>query len=124
LIEDDRDDQDTFLQALSELKNVMLVEIVNNGREALEKLKNSRVLPDFIFMDVNMPVMNGMECLTEIDKYPNLREVPVVMLSTSSDQKAEAFKLGAKAFIKKTSNDSDLCHEMELIFNKNFRLAN
>src|SRR5688572_23050632 len=105
LVEDDKDDQDTFVLALNDMKNVTLFDIVNNGKEALKKLKNSVKLPDVVFMDVQMPLMTGMECMVEMEKDPGLRDVPVVILTTSLEQKERALKLGARAFINKTGND-------------------
>src|SRR5687767_3922554 len=122
LVEDDKDDQDTFVLALNDIKNVTLFDIVSNGREALSKLKSSLKLPDVIFMDVQMPLMTGIECMVEMEKDPDLRDVPVVILTTSREQKERALKLGAKAFINKTSNDAklraDLRQAVEMIYGK------
>eukprot|EP01035_Chromulina_nebulosa_P054372 gene54372-74484_t len=66
LVEDDKDDQEFFIEAIKDIENVTLYFVANNGKEALDKLRNSKVLPDLIFTDINMPVMNGIECLTAI----------------------------------------------------------
>lgn len=127
LVEDDKDDQDTFVLALNDIKNVTLFDIVSNGKEALNKLKNSVKLPDVVFMDVQMPLMTGIECMVEMEKDPELRDVPVVILTTSLEQRERAFKLGAKGFINKTSNDAKLRVELrqavELIYGKEEFLA-
>lgn len=104
LVDDDPDDQLFFIEALEEIKHVTLHGIASNGIEALEKLKDKRFLPDMIFMDINMPKMNGIECLTEIMKNPQLNSIPVIILSTATGQKEITINLGAKAFIKKPSN--------------------
>jgi CheY-like chemotaxis protein len=122
LVEDDKDDQETFVLALNDIKNVVVSDIVNNGKEALLKLKTAFTLPDVVFMDVQMPQMTGIECLVEMEKDKELREVPVVILTTSAEQKERALRLGAKAFITKTNNEvklrSELKQAVELIFGK------
>jgi CheY-like chemotaxis protein len=102
LIEDDKDDQDIFISALKEMKDVVLSDIAENGKCALQKLKGSVVLRDIIFTDINMPVMNGIECLIEIMNNPQLRKIPVVVLSSSISQRELFFRLGAKVCIEKT----------------------
>jgi CheY-like chemotaxis protein len=77
LVEDDKDDQIFFIQALSEIENATLFHIANNGKEALEKLANCTVFPDLIFTDINMPVMNGTEFLSAIMKNPYTQNIPV-----------------------------------------------
>ena len=70
LVDDDIDDQEFFIDALGAIENANLFGVANNGKEALALLANSVPLPDHIFMDFNMPVMNGIECLTENRKKP------------------------------------------------------
>src|SRR5258706_9788254 len=101
LVEDDADDQLFFIEALRQIKNTTLYGIASNGREAIYKLENHVVLPDLIFMDINMPIMNGLECLTEIKEKPLINRIPVVILSSDISYAIKVYKLGAKAFIKK-----------------------
>jgi len=108
LVDDDTDDQEFFIDALSELENVNLHGVANNGREALDMLTNSISLPDLIFMDFNMPLMNGIECLSEIVNIPRIRDIPVIMLSGAFEQAALSLKLGAKGFIKKSFDITEL----------------
>ena len=56
-----------------------------NGREALQNLQNSSQLPDIIFLDLNMPLMNGRQFLQAIKAEEGFQNIPVVVLSTSSD---------------------------------------
>src|SRR4249919_2109798 len=101
------------MEALSEIENATLYDVANNGKEALDRLENSVILPDLIFMDINMPVMNGIECLAEIIKNPQTRNIPVVILSTETKQSALVQTLGAKAFISKPSNGEVLLEKLE-----------
>jgi CheY-like chemotaxis protein len=120
LVEDDIDDQLFFTDAVSEINNAALVAVTNNGREALDRLKNSPKLPDIIFMDINMPVMNGIDCLKEIVKNPAIKNIPVVILSTSGSEIELVRKVGARAFIKKPSDQAILRTTLEEVINLDF----
>ncbi|MBL0742691.1 response regulator [Chryseolinea lacunae] len=104
LVEDDRDDQELFIDALTDIKDTILFDVVHNGRQAIERLQRALTLPSVIFMDINMPVMNGIECLSEIAKDPAINGVPVIMLSSSVAHREQVRGLGAVAFIEKTSS--------------------
>src|SRR6266700_1516457 len=83
----------------------------SRGEEALNKLKAGlKQLPDYIFLDLNMPRMSGIECLAEIKKINILQHIPVIVYSTSSAQKdvEETKKLGADYFITKPPNFREL----------------
>jgi CheY-like chemotaxis protein len=62
------DDQQFFIEALKEIDNSISLNLAENGVEALTKLNKMETLPDLIFMDINMPFMNGFECLTQLRK--------------------------------------------------------
>jgi CheY-like chemotaxis protein len=70
LVEDDTDDQTFFKEALDTIQDTLLLDIAENGQEALAKLRGMPIYPDIIFMDINMPVMNGIDCLREIKSTP------------------------------------------------------
>jgi two-component system chemotaxis response regulator CheY len=72
-----------------------------NGREALDML-NSRMV-DLILADLNMPVMNGLEMLKELQKDENRRAIPVVLITTEGSEKRleEAYALGIRDYIQK-----------------------
>ncbi|MEP7168524.1 MAG: response regulator [Bacteroidota bacterium] len=120
LVEDDKDDQFFFTQALSKIANANLFAIANNGKEAIDKLESSTTLPDIIFMDINMPLMNGIECLAEITKTIKTQHIPVVMLTTDTGSMEVAHQMGAKAFIKKPSNGKILREKLEQMINLDF----
>jgi CheY-like chemotaxis protein len=120
LVEDDLDDQGFFIEALSEIKNANLYYVARNGREALERLNNSDSLPDLIFTDIDMPLMNGLDCLTAVVRSPQLRNIPVVMLTGSTGQMEISRQLGAKGFIKKPGNLKTLRMSMEQMINQDF----
>jgi CheY-like chemotaxis protein len=120
LIEDDLDDQELFVYALSKMENVTLYDIANNGREALSRLNNTTLLPDLIFSDIYMPVMNGIEYLSEFSKTEQGRSIPVIMLSSASELMVNAHRLGAKGFIQKTGDLGKFRIKLNEMINKNY----
>jgi CheY-like chemotaxis protein len=119
LIDDDQDDQEIFSMALEDINSDIQCVMASNGIAALEKLKAKKpLIPDYIFIDMNMPRMNGMECLQEIQKLDHLRDVDVFMYSTSSDEtmieKSKA--LGAKDFIVKPPGLALLTEKLIQVF--------
>jgi CheY-like chemotaxis protein len=111
LIDDDIDDQEIFHMALQDLNNSIDCQFASDGVNALETLTRDELfLPHCIFIDINMPRMDGVECLEKIKKINRLRNVPVCMYSTSADPNivAKTKSLGAVDFIVKPSNISEL----------------
>ncbi|MDB5256855.1 MAG: response regulator receiver protein [Chitinophagaceae bacterium] len=110
IAEDDVDDQEIFSIAVSELDGQYDCTYTLNGIEALERLSHDTLLPHYIFLDLNMPRMNGIQCLAEIKKQERLLHIPVVIYSTSSGQSFidDALHHGAATFITKPSRISDL----------------
>ena len=118
LVDDDIDDQEFFTEALTGIENAHLFGVANNGMEALKILENPDALPDYIFLDFNMPVMNGIEkCLVNIKKLTITKDIPVVMLSGAFEQAELSRKFGAKGFIKKSSDIYGLRTELQRILN-------
>lgn len=113
LIEDDEADTYFFTEALKEIGNATLCDIACNGNEALEKLQSLLVLPDIIFSDIHMPLMDGVACLKKIKNNPKLCEIPVVFLSSDTEKMDIIRQLGASAFIKKPSDGRYLREHIE-----------
>ena len=100
-----------YLEALAEVNPFIRCIMTKNGKEALGVLQSEiLLLPDYIFLELNMPVMKGMACLAELKKLEVLKNIPVVMYSTSSDKDVvdESIKLGAMDFFVKPSNFTGL----------------
>ena len=123
LVDDDTDDQLFFTDALKEIDSGIICTIANNGREALDKLKKSNPLPEILFLDLNMPFMNGYECLSYLKNETRLARIPVVIFTTSNDPKdAETtHQLGADVFLSKPNEFGLLRDKLELILNINFQ---
>lgn len=121
LIDDDTDDQEIFGHALERANGSVKCVFADDGILALEKIRNDESFnPDFIFIDMNMPRMNGQQCLAEIKKIDRLKHIPVYMYSTASDPESleENKRLGAKDFIVKPSNVQDLISILKEIIHK------
>lgn len=121
LIDDDIDDQEIFSHALKHLNVDVDFVTANDGVHAIEKIKSDPDLqPYFIFIDVNMPRMNGIECLVEIKKISHVKNVPVYLYSTYADPKAqkEGKKLGAIDFLVKAGSMKELEQTLAKIIDK------
>lgn len=110
LIDDDEDDQDIFKSALKELNSSVRFEGFYNALEALDRLSEKQIIPDVVFLDLNMPVMSGLQFLTHIKDREMLKDIPVFIYSTSSQNSTIklAKELGAYDFITKPNKYSDL----------------
>ncbi len=79
-----------------------------NGKLALDTLKDNWV--DLIFLDINMPIMNGMDFMAALRADPDLKEIPVVIVSTegSKERREELEKLGVRAYLRKPATPEQL----------------
>jgi CheY-like chemotaxis protein len=104
-VDDDPDDLELFRDALRHIDPSIKLMTATNGEEALRFLsKDTMVSPDLIFLDINMPKIDGRECLKFIKSENFLRRIPVIMLSTTvSAEDKEAFKKHGASFITKES---------------------
>jgi CheY-like chemotaxis protein len=104
LVDDDEDDREIFLSVVQTIAPAVECRMATNGQDALNKLNQHHSdLPDLIFLDLNMPLMDGRQFLREIKKHNALKEIPVIVLSTSSDKETISLSrsLGASDFITK-----------------------
>jgi CheY-like chemotaxis protein len=119
IIDDDPDDQEIFLMCLGKVNNEVNCLTKNNGVDAISMLmSNTTYVPDYIFIDVNMPKMNGIDCLRAIRNMQWLRESKIFMYSTTSEGSVltESRKLGATDFIIKPSKTAELRERLSKIF--------
>lgn len=106
LADDDIDDLFFFKKALDTLTFLTQLRTVNDGQKLMNYLtENSTQLPDVLFLDLNMPRKNGAECLQEIKQNEKLKELPVIIYSTSlhEDIADLLYKNGAHFYIRKGS---------------------
>ncbi len=117
LADDDIDDCIFFKEALVELLLSTHLTTVNDGEQLMQLLTNeTNVLPHVLFLDLNMPRKNGFECLTEIKLSKKLKQLPVIVFSTSFEQEVvnQLYKNGAQYFIRKPSEFSQFKNIIQL----------
>lgn len=106
VIDDDLDDQEIFTFAANRVDPAIQFTFANDGVHAISRFTtDSEFNPGIIFLDVNMPRMNGIECLEELRRMDRLKNIPIFMCSTSADPRiiTKAKELGATDFIVKPS---------------------
>ena len=108
LVEDNEGDIVLTLEAFEECKVKTEISVAKNGQEALDFLFKRGAFteakkPDLILLDINIPIFNGHEVLRQIKDDPNLKKIPVIMLTTSSSQKDidKAYENHSNSYVKK-----------------------
>lgn len=122
IVDDDEDDKTMFTEVVSEIDPSIHCVKAANGYDALEMLKKDEVLPDYIFLDLNMPRMNGKHFLENLNKCGKLQGIPVIIYTTSNlpEDKENTKRLGAVHFITKPSSFGGLRAELEFVLSKKF----
>lgn len=118
LIDDDLDDQEIFELTLKKINRDATFRAAIDAPEAIRMLEKGEFQPDYIFLDMNMPKMDGIECLAEIGKLPAIDRCKIYMYSTTSDEalvrKVKA--MGAVDFIVKPATTAALQQALADIF--------
>lgn len=118
LADDDADDKTLFCEALAEIDPAIVCHTASDGKEALAILSEKQIKkPSIIFLDINMPVMDGWQCLGKLKEHNDHRDIPVIMYSTSSYQRdiELALESGAFCFFTKPSDYRELRTILRLI---------
>lgn len=111
LADDDEDDRMFFTDAFDELKINTKVNTFKDGAELMEFLNQDHIqIPEIIFLDLNMPKKNGLECLKEIKSNDKFSDTAIAIYSTSSSEEhiEETFVGGANIYIKKPNDFNTL----------------
>lgn len=110
LADDDDDDRDFFNEALEHIQFAGQLVTVNNGEKVIDFLKKAKRPPDFVFLDINMPRLNGIECLKFIKEAFPSPDFHVIMLSTAIAPHVveQSYMNGASLYIQKPSKFSEL----------------
>lgn len=119
LADDDEDDRQFFTDALAAIAPSLKLTTVQDGEELIKNLMKSKTHPpDFIFLDLNMPYKNGLECLKEIKSMDAIKNIPVLIYSTStnSDQIETTYQNGANLYIQKPNNFDGIIRVLKTIF--------
>lgn len=127
IIDDDADDRLFLTEAITDVSPGSHMHSCNSGIEALDLLSKKKIaLPDFIFLDLNMPKMNGKECLVELKKILRQTLTKVIVMSTSDMKRdiEDALSLGAHLFFTKPSTYTELCNYVKkIIYSKTTPLS-
>ena len=122
LVEDNPMDVDLTLRAFRRRKLTNEILVARDGEEAIdlmEEWNNGKSLPIVILLDINLPKVSGLEVLKAYKANPITQRIPVVMLTTSKEDKdvGEAYKLGANSYIVKPVDFSkfiEIAEQIEL----------
>lgn len=104
IVDDDQVDVITLKRAIHDVGLTNILPHADNGEEALRFLRDHKNrLPSLILLDLNMPIMNGIEFMKEVKSDETLKIIPVVVLTTSKDEmdKLDSFKNGAAGYMIK-----------------------
>jgi len=130
LVEDNPDDEILTRRALEKYSGFSHIDVANDGVEALQYLKidageaesngtqtDTDHLPDLILLDLKMPRLNGHEFLKLVRDNPKTSHIPIVILTTSSEEKdiAVSYELGANSFLRKPVNFLDFTKAIEQV---------
>ena len=120
LIDDDKDDCEIFSLTVAAIHEGVRMDAITEASEALAMLEGEGVAPDIIFLDLNMPKMNGLDCLRQIRQMEGLGRVPVIIYSTSTNPRdmEQARRDGATDYLIKPVSIASLRQELSRIFEK------
>lgn len=121
-IDDDEEDIDTFREALQESNLPYYCISMNNAENALTFLENSLTEPDFIFIDLHMPVVNGKDFLKILKTNPRYKNIPAIIYSTTKQKTEieEVYSLGADYFVTKPPTFELMVHVITRILTDNW----
>ena len=124
LADDDEDDRLLFDEAISEIDVKTKLSLYNDGKALMDYLVlPDTVLPEIVFLDLNMPIKNGMQCLKEIRANDKLKELCVAIYSTSSSEEdiENTFVNGANVYINKPNRFSALKKAIDKVLKINWQ---
>ena len=122
-IDDDGDDRQFFNDACKTYNSKLEIVLYESGYPALIHVKNSNKIPDLIFLDINLPGINGHEILSLFRKNKLLTQTPVVIYSTSSNQNdvRRAYINGANLYVVKPMSFDSICYLVKEIFSMDWK---
>jgi CheY-like chemotaxis protein len=118
-VDDDLEDIEIFCEAVREIDPSILCIVAKSADEALQILHSDIELPQYIFLDINMPKVDGNACLRQIKKDPRLNKIPVIMYSTYSRRTdLETYKSLDAGFLVKKNSYYELVDELKKVLGK------
>ena len=118
-VDDDEEDIEIFCDAVREIDPSVICLVAKSAEEALKILNSDIDLPEYIFLDINMPKVDGNSCLVEIKKDPRLNKIPVIMYSTHTKKTdIETYKALNAGFLVKQNSFYELVTELRKVLVK------
>jgi len=113
-VDDDMINLKLLKSMLKKSGNVKEVIEAKNGSDAIGELKSRNDI-DLILLDIIMPIMGGIEMLKVVRADDNLRQLPIIVLTTDETKKSEALEFGANGFLMKPIRNDDLLAKMATV---------
>lgn len=125
-VDNDDDDRWLFKDAIDELKIKCTLKLFKTGKEFMKHSNTSDEKPDIIFLDLNMPVKNGFECLKEIKQNEKLKDIIIIIYASDVNEKyvETTFDFGANLYIKKPSSFIEIKEILNKVLEKNWKIHN
>lgn len=116
MIDDDKEDQEIFQHELKKFASAIKFLSAYSGEEGIAILNKNRI--DYIFLDINMPLMNGIDVLKLIKNDEHLKNIPIIIFSTSDGRayKKMALNLGAASYFTKPTSINGLYKIFQQVF--------
>ncbi len=118
IVEDDKVDAMSIKRAFKDADITCRLDIVSNGEEAMKYIKNKgKPNPGIVFLDLNMPKMNGIEFLKVANNDIALHKIPIIVMSTSDfdQEKEECFNLNASGYMVKSIDYNEFVELIKMI---------
>jgi CheY-like chemotaxis protein len=123
ITDDDEDDRLLFQEVVKELPYLVHLSMARDGEEAITMLNQLQELPDVLFLDLNMPIKNGLDCLQEIKQSKKLKNLPVIIFSTSSYPRTinQTYDAGAHLYIRKPNDFLSFKRSIQYVLSVNWK---
>ncbi len=120
-VDDNKAEQKLFTELLKEIDKNSFYSLADNGKDALDYLLSQNGIIDLIILDINMPVMDGIEFLKRRKDIDAIYNIPVIVYTSDESCISEVKKLGANGLILKQPNMQNLQKQLDEVLKKNYK---